>query len=208
MAKAFKRISRGGVCPPGVFCLSSGVTVFLVILVVILVALGFSMWRTQQTVREVVTVSSGAPQLPPIHIVNEGGDNRYTRAPEPYRMWGTVPDLRGAIVPPGAVPINMPTRYYPEQFQQMGILKTPDQQILPLYGRRTGNSTDRYNYYTRTDTYNPVQIPLNYQKRNCMDDIGCNELLGGEDIKIHGLDKSAHVEVYKYDAPKYIPSLL
>jgi hypothetical protein len=41
-----------------------------------------------------------------------------------------------------------------------------------------------------------------------MDVIGCQELFGGEEIKVHGLDAVAAVEVYKYDAPRYIPSVV
>ena len=185
-------------CPPGVLCFSNGI---MLVILVILLAVGVILWHIHTTNKSTLIM--------PTHIINKDSDHdQYRRSPEPNRLWNTVPDLRGAIIPPGSVPINMPTRYYPEQYQQMGLLKTADQQILPLYGRRTGTSTDRYNYYTRTDTFNPIQIPVSYQKRNCMDDIGCNELMGGEDINIHGLDKSGHVEIYKYDAPKYIPSLL
>jgi hypothetical protein len=41
-----------------------------------------------------------------------------------------------------------------------------------------------------------------------MDTIGCGELLGGEHIKISGLGKDAHVEVYNFDGPTYIPGLV
>jgi hypothetical protein len=113
----------------------------------------------------------------PVHVYNTiatptqpiqqgGGDDRYTRAPEPLRVWQTGIDLRGALLPPpGAVPINVATRGLPQAFQQMGILKS-DGQVLPLYGRQTAYRTDRYNYYTRTDTYNPVQLPVRYERRD------------------------------------------
>ena len=206
-------VRRAPRCPPGVWCLTSGVGIS--ILVVSLIA-GFFLYRywlnesDSKPLAPITIVQKEAQiQEQPIQIFNsQNGDGRYTRAPEPYRMWATSPDLRGAILPPGAIPINQPTRWLPEQFQQSGILKTPDQQILPLFGRRTGSSTDRYQYYTRTDTYNPIQVPISYQRRDCMEDVGCSELTGGETIQIRGLDKSANVEVYKFDAPKYIPGIL
>ena len=136
-----------------------------------------------------------------------GGDDRYTRAPEPLRFWQTGPDLRGAMMPPGAVPINVSTRGMPQTFQQAGLIKA-DGQLLPLYGRQTGYRTDRFNYYTRTDTYNPIQVPVRYQKRDCMDQIGCEELLGGETVHVGGVDKSGTVEVYKFDGPTYIPGIV
>jgi hypothetical protein len=138
---------------------------------------------------------------------NVNGDDRFAQAPMPLRSWQTGPDLRGALLPPGAIPINVTTRGLPQAFQQSGIIKTGEQ-ILPLYGRQTAYRSDRYNYYTRTDTYNPVQLPIRYQKRDCMDDIGCDELLGGERIHVAGIGKEGNVEVYKYDGPKYIPGLV
>jgi hypothetical protein len=142
-------------------------------------------------------------------IVVEGGDDRYRRAPEPLRNWATRPDLRGALIPQGAVPIFQPALGYPDQFQQMGILTIENSsQILPLFGRRAGNRSDRYNYYTRTDSYNPIQLPISYERRDCMDDIGCGELYGSEIVKIDGMNNFAKVKVYKYDAPRYIPAVL
>ena len=41
-----------------------------------------------------------------------------------------------------------------------------------------------------------------------MDTIGCNQLFGGENVKIKGLDKDGHVEIYKFDGPSYIPGIV
>jgi hypothetical protein len=135
------------------------------------------------------------------------GDSRYSRAPEPLREWMSQPDLRGALLPPGAVPIFQPSLGYPEEFQQMGIITGADGKILPLFGRRTGSRNDRYNYYTRTDTYNPIQLPVMYEKRDCMDDVGCQELTGSEKIYIDGLNTHGSVKIYRYNAPRYIPAV-
>jgi len=202
---------KPSVCPPGVWCLTP--TLGFVIAIGIAIALYFLVAANRFS-------SSGSigrqlrqqqPQQQPVHVYNNistsGGDDRYTRSPEPLRVWETQPDLRGALVPPGAVPINVYTRGLPQAYQQMGIIKSGDQ-LLPLYGRQTTYRSDRYNYYTRTDTYNPVQLPVRYQKRDCMDAIGCDELYGGESVKIAGLGKEGHVEVYKFDGPSYIPGLV
>jgi hypothetical protein len=196
-----RKISAG-ICPPGILCLTPSLG--FILLAGIAVAL-FFMFKANQL---------ETPGKQKIQIFNsiptgsvDGGDDRYTRAPEPLRVWQTPPDLRGAMLPPGAVPINIPTRGLPQAFQQSGIIKTGDQ-VLPLYGRQTAYRTDRYNYYTRTDSYNPVQLPVRYQKRDCMDSIGCEELLGGESIQISGIGKSGDVEVFRFDGPAYIPGLV
>jgi hypothetical protein len=205
-------MARKNICPPGVICLSSTLGVLLTI--AIAVALYFVYLAVTNT--DSIPSVFSRPAQKPIQILNNilpsasgggGGDDRYTRAPEPLRFWQTQPDLRGAMIPPGAVPINVSTRGLPQAYQQMGLIKTGDQ-LLPLYGRQTAYRSDRYNYYTRTDTYNPIQVPIRFEKRDCMDSIGCNELLGGENVKIAGLGKEGHVEVYKFDGPTYIPGLV
>ena len=147
------------------------------------------------------------PPLPPTIVnVMGGGDDRYTRAPQPLRDWIAPPEFppRGGIA---SIPINIPTKGLPESFQSIGMLHV-DGQMLPLYGRRTAGSSDRWNYYTRTDTYNPIPIPIAHKKRDCMDDVGCNELMSGEHVHLEGADKSGKVTLYKYDGPKYYPGLL
>lgn len=192
---------KGGICPPGILCLTPTLGVFL------LLGIGVSLYILLAAPK--VSQSS---QPAPIHIFNQGlggggGDDRYTRAPEPLRTWQSPPDLRGAMIPPGAVPINVSTRGLPQAYQQMGIIKAGDQ-LLPLYGRQTAYRSDRYNYYTRTDTYNPIQLPVRFQRRDCMDSIGCEELFGGENVSVSGIGKEGRVEVYKFDGPTYIPGLV
>ena len=193
---------KGGICPPGIMCLTPTLGVFL------LIGIGVSLYILMAVPRQ------SSPTTPaPIHIFNQGmsggggGDDRYTRAPEPLRTWQSPPDLRGAMIPPGAVPINVSTRGLPQAYQQMGIIKSGEQ-LLPLYGRQTAYRSDRYNYYTRTDTYNPIQLPVRFQRRDCMDSIGCEEMFGGENVSISGIGKEGRVEVYKFDGPTYIPGLV
>lgn len=192
-------------CPPGVICVNETLGLGFV-----LVGVGILVYFLYQS-SSAPSASSRAESTgsPPIQIVNSvrGGDDRYTRAPEPLRFWQTGPDLRGAYIPPGAVPINQPTRGLPQSYQQMGIIKSGDK-LLPLYGRQSAYRSDRYNYYTRTDTYNPVQLPVHFEKRDCTDQVGCSEILGGEHVKIAGLNTEGQAEIYKFDGPTYIPGLV
>jgi hypothetical protein len=192
----------GGVCPPGVLCMTPSLGIILI--AGILIALYFLMKAGEpiEYKKQPIQIFNSPPT-----VVGGGGDDRYTRAPEPLRFWQTGPDLRGAMIPPGAVPINVPTRGIPQSYQQMGIIKAGEQ-LLPLYGRQTAYRSDRYNYYTRTDSYNPIQLPVRFEKRDCMDSIGCEELMGGESVQIAGLGKQGHVETYKFDGPTYIPGLV
>jgi hypothetical protein len=212
---------RGGAvaddtCPAGTFCMSNTMIFYLlagVILVLLLVV--FLKDNARPSMPTYVSPPRPAPTsflapaspAPPIIIQNDNGDDRYRRAPQPLRSYYNGPEFppRGGLAP---IPINIPTQGLPERFQSVGIMTLPDGQVLPLYGRRTATSTDRWNYYTRTDTYNPVPVPITFNKRDCMDDVGCNELMTGEQVTTFGTGNAGKVHIYKMDGPKYIPGIL
>lgn len=212
-------LSRGisKTCPPGVFCITPGI---LVLLGIFVIALIFVITQINQMPASPLLYSQqqqqqqqqGQRQLP-IHVTvaNTGGDDRYSRPPRPQRFWDNGPEFppRGALVASdGTYILNEPTRGLPEAYQSMGVLKTDDGQLLPLFGRRTAYRTDRYNYYTRTDTNNPVPLPISYKRKDCQDDIGCDELMTGDQIKIQPTGQYANATLYKFDGPMYVPGLL
>ena len=128
-------------------------------------------------------VPAPAP-APQVFVMPSRGDDRYTRAPEPLRQDGIpLPSIR--------------TRGEPDPYQQMGTL-TVDGKVLPLYGRRTAPRSDRFNYYTRTDTYNPVQLPLNHKRRDCQDMVGCEELFSGDEVAVPTTGEKAKVALYGF----------
>ena len=143
------------------------------------------------------------PMLPPFtQILQErsNGDDRYTRAPRPQRYWENGPEIpvRGALDP-------IPTRGGPESYQQMGVLTSSDGKALPLYGRRVAPRSDFFNYYTRTDTYNPVALPVLFKKRDCQDNVGCSEVMNGDEVKLAATGEHAKVTLYGFDGPRYVP---
>jgi hypothetical protein len=229
MAK--KRIAKmvggslaGGACPPGVWCLNTGLLVFGVLLMaVVLGALYFMHYTYQKTATwatkpTVVVVEKPAPATLPTPILQVPTDPRFAPL-SPERSYGVPPDLRGFPSPPisagiGAVPINFPTRGVPDQFQQIGVLTapggsetsaSPTRTILPLFGRKLLTNRDRWNYYTRTDGINPVQVPIQFKRRNCDDDTGCDEIMEGDSVGVPILGQSYVANVYRYSTPRYIP---
>jgi hypothetical protein len=139
------------------------------------------------------------------------GDDRYNRAPKPEKDWLTRPDLSVIANSPTAIMSTIPaiaTKGIPETYQSMGVLKTQGGQMLPLYGRRTSSRSDRFQYYTRTDSYNPVQLPLEYKRHNCQDDIGCDELYDGDTLKIGATGETATATIYRFSGPTYVPTVI
>jgi len=194
------------ICPPGVFCLTPGI---LILFIVVVVGVFMYLYTPLQMVPSFVM-----PPSPPVNVnvmTSDGSDDRYARPPRPQRRWDNGPEFppRGMLPPPdGGYILNTPTRGLPESYQSMGLLKTGDGQLLPLFGRRVASRSDRFNYYTRTDTNNPVPLPIHYKRRDCQDDVGCDELMSGEEIKIVPTGQTAQATLYRFDGPTYVPGLI
>jgi hypothetical protein len=152
-------------------------------------------------------IYTATPVTTPIAVqiaATQDGDDRYTRAPKPERHWITQPDLPTASEMYGKLP-RVPTRGIPETYQSMGVITMEDGGILPLYGRRTASRSDRFQYYTRTDSYNPVQLPVRHKNKPCEDVNGCEELFDGDSIKLSPNGESGTVKIYRFSGPTYIP---
>jgi hypothetical protein len=193
-------------CPPGMVCfpnrfeLFSSSTLILIIIIGIVVVLVI---LSQKVSPSVIVIPEASQKHNSMRLNIQSGDDRYTRAPEPQRDWNTSPDLsqfywqgqgQGQRPEPS---FNIPTQGLPEQYQSMGIVKTSDAKLLPLFGRRSLSSRDRYNYYTRTDSYNPIPIPLEIQGRDCQDQVGCPELYNGDKVRIPTLNETGEITIYK-----------
>jgi len=156
-----------------------------------------------------MTAPSSAP-APKIYVVQQPAEtpnrqqvrsetiNRYAKPdlyPEPVMRYG-LPGLN-ALASRGPVgPV-----------QQVGILTAeggssssaaPDRTILPLYGRELDARRGRWNYYTRTDGSNPVQVPVRFNNRVCDDDTnGCNEVYGDDSVHVPALGRSFKATIYR-----------
>ena len=104
-----------------------------------------------------------------------------------------------------AMPINVPTRGE-THYIQMGILSNTDNdKILPLYGKQTYQRSQMWNYYTTTDTYNLIKIPLNHEGKDCMKEQGCRELNNGDTIFISEYGETFTIKIYETKEYRYIP---
>ena len=190
------------VCYPDTFSIISWPSVSLIL--IFIAAVGLAAWSlrtyTTQYTNEIQRAAyslakqmqQGSP-IPPVQVSVKSGDDRYSRAPEAERDWDTGPDL--TRIP--STPFNIPTQGIPESYQSMGIIKTGDGKLLPLFGRRSISSRERYNFYTRTDTYNPIPIPVHIKGRDCQDQVGCPELFNGDKVHIAATNDTGEVTIYR-----------
>ena len=140
---------------------------------VVLVAAVAYMWYNPQVVEVPVEVPVMVPPPRPI------------RTQEIRRE----PEFRGP-------PIK---QYKPGHMQQMGLLVGGDGETLPLYGKEVRGRRDRYHYYTTTGGENLYPIPVSHDGRDCIDDIGCQELYGNEAVSVTGKTGSFDVKMYRTD---------
>lgn len=92
---------------------------------------------------------------------------------------------------------NAPYKQYkPKQFQQMGLLLGGEGEILPLYGRESRGYRDRYQYYSGSPGEQIYSLPITHQDRECTEDIGCQELYGGEKVAVTGKTGDYTVKIY------------
>lgn len=216
------RMRGGGAiasCPPGVLCMDNsiliiGIVILIVLVVGVLAYLHFFVGTAQQEQKAPVVIVR-----PQIHTPTQQAPLDPRFAPmSPEQSYNTPPDIRGFPSRPimaggGAIPINTTTRGIPDSFQQIGVLTapggtatsaTPNRTILPLFGRSIDNR-NRWNYYTRTDGINPVQVPVQFKRRNCDDDLGCEEITDGDSIGVPVMGQSYTATIYRYSTPRYLP---
>ena len=119
------------------------------------------------------------------------------------------------------VPINIPTRGYHGGAMQIGALykqETSDDDskigqnnepvIIPLFGHPTYNGSNKWMYYTSTDKFNQVKLPISNKNRQCNSEYGCDELYDGDIVQVPAYNGEFKVNKYEYDKPRYIPHIL
>lgn len=116
----------------------------------------------------------------------------------------------GDLQRPPVKPFYLPTRGEPQPYQQLGILVGEErgakggQVILPLIGRQTHPGSSKYHYYTSTNGYHPMKLPVEHQKRTCNDGTGCDEIYSNNLVRVKGYDIDFQADVYPSADPLYI----
>jgi hypothetical protein len=187
MARGMKKCPRGFIC-------SDSTTLWIVVLglTVLIVGAWWFVGRTQ----------AAAPVAPKVYVVQAPA------GPAPALETRVRPDLYPEPVQRFSVGIpQIAVRGPALPYQQIGVLvaeggssgsAAPDRTLLPLYGRELDPRRSRWNYYTRTDGANPVQVPVRVKNRVCDDDTnGCDEVFSDDSVHIPALGRSFKATVYR-----------
>jgi len=127
-----------------------------------------------------------------------------------YQLYNpTVVKEQVAVEVPVEVPVQIPVEkefrkppikeYKPGYVQQMGVLVGSDEETLPLFGKEVRGRRDRYHYYTVTPGEQIYSLPVTHDNRDCMDDIGCQELYGNESVSVLGQAGTFQAKMYRTD---------
>lgn len=154
--------------------------------------------------KEQYNATATPPQnSPSVIVVQSGGSNDQQGNPFVYE------NERNLREPP-AKPFYYPTRGLPQSYQQMGVLigeerrHRGEQTILPLIGRQTHPGSSRYHYYTSTNGYHPMKLPVVHNKRTCNDSTGCEEIFSGNLVSVNGYDYDFKADIYPSPDLQYI----
>jgi len=90
-------------------------------------------------------------------------------------------------------------KYKPGHTQAMGVLIGPNEEVLPLYGKESRYHRDRYHYYTVSEGQQLYPLPITINDRECTEDLGCNELYGGESVTVTGKTGNYVTKIYRTD---------
>ena len=115
-------------------------------------------------------------------------------------------------IPSNSIPINMPTQHYNPQYSQIGILTKKsgsNSEILPLMGRRTITSRDKWQYYTVSGGGAggnlQTKLPVSVKGRKCSGEYGCEEIHNGDKVYVEGFQDIFEATIYESGLFSYIP---
>jgi hypothetical protein len=199
-------------CPPGVICIEN-VSIFFIIMVILII--GYLVYITINQNQENNDKKQTLATIPFISYLPNYPYNNYPSKDvlnNPY-----VPPLRDEryfipelnFVPKGSIPINISTNIgaVDTNYRQLGILTASNSngKMIPLMGRPLFTNRDKWQYYTMSDQYNSVKLPISRNGKSCTNEYGCDKLYNGDTVYIEGINEAYRVTVYDNDTIKYLP---
>ena len=213
-------------CIPGVICIEN-MTFFMILFLCLVVS--FLWFRVSSLAEAKAERENNTTKL--LSSFNLPKLNRFeTDVSRCKNTGGTVGDpLTNAYVPPikcdsgglikqqimsnipsNSIPINIRTQHHESQYKQIGILTQKGQtsQILPLMGRRTLTSRNKWQYYTISGGGNgglQTKLPIKVKGRACGSEYGCDEIFEGDEVFVEGLKDTFNATIYENGMFSYIP---
>jgi hypothetical protein len=95
-----------------------------------------------------------------------------------------------------------------DEYTQLGYISNDHGTTLPLYGRPSLTSRERFQYYVMTNEMNPVRLVVTHNGQDCSTDQGCIEIMDGESLAIREFGGSMfRVKLYPRQIVRYDPRI-
>ena len=129
-------------------------------------------------------------------------------------------DIMDKLLPPSRVyhskyipkksnEINISTRGEPEPYQQIGILINETSNLmLPLFGQPKYPGSQHWLYYTQSDKFQSVKLPIEQNGKDCQADLGCKEVQTDDTLNVPGYTQIFNVRLYENQKMRYLPHVL
>lgn len=186
----------GKKCIPGVICVEN-MTLFVCLFLGMVV---LYLWIRVQDLAK-LQIPQTSIHSPVIDSSRCGGGDPLT---DPY-----VPPIK--CDSGGRLPINIPTQHYSPQYSQVGIVtkqKGTHSEILPLMGRRTITSRNKWQYYTVSGGGNgnlQTKLPVRVKGKNCSGEYGCDEIFSRDEVYVEGFQDIFVATMYENGLFSYLP---
>lgn len=93
-------------------------------------------------------------------------------------------------------------------YARIGYLSNDNGTTLPLYGRPSLTSRERFQYYVMTTDQQPIRLIVSHQGQVCTDERGCSEIMDGDQLSIAEYGgQSFRVKLYPRETMRYNPNV-
>jgi hypothetical protein len=196
-------------CPQGVICIENFTMVIIIIALIILLYVSYVFLIKQKEatpIRETTPSMIKQPNIERDYSNPYFLNNSFIQQPVP----GDV--LLNPYIPPARVmPINISTNVgaVDTSYIQVGILnpihKSNKDNILPLMGRPVFTNRNLWQYYTVSNQYNNVKLPITIKGKSASNEYGVDRLYVGDTVRVEGLNDVYRATIYDTDTIKYLP---
>lgn len=184
-----------------------GGSTFMMGAIFLLVIAVFLLWNRVVSLGN--SLEKKGKSVSPVVIGRCGGSQQGDTLSNPY-----VPPIRcdqGRRIAENNVPINVQTQHHDIQYTQIGILtkgSLDNSVILPLMGRRTITSRNKWQYYTISGGgggHLQTKLPVKIKGKSCSGEYGCDEMSNGDEIFVEGYKETFIATIYESGLFSYMP---
>jgi hypothetical protein len=198
---------------------NNNTTLFIAFLIGVIIYLGYRLTNlggsSTQKVDNIFTQKQNDIRHDLSRCGGNGGDplsNAYV-PPVKCDAGGLMKDPLHMTIPQNSIAINVPTQHYNVQYAQVGILTKRygnNNEILPLMGRRTVTSRNKWQYYTVSGGGGnggnlQAKLPVKVRGKTCSNEYGCEEVNTGDDVYVEGFQDTFQATIYESGMFSYIP---